>query len=46
MLHLARAMEASERQAKVIEGNNHSTNQPAKPVVNQIKKNSKLSMTS
>ena len=40
MLQLARAMEASDRQAKVIEGNNHSS-QPAKSVVNQVKKNAR-----
>ncbi|XP_045123822.1 uncharacterized protein LOC123511835 [Portunus trituberculatus] len=40
MLLLARAMEASDRQAKVIEGNNHSS-QSAKSVVNQIKKNAR-----
>ena len=39
MLQLARAMEASDRQAKIIEGNNH-VSQQAKSV-NQIKKNPK-----
>lgn len=40
MLRLGRALETSERQANVIEDNSHA-NQTRKPLVSQIKKNTK-----